>query len=279
MGQSDDFDLFSNLDLEEGLGALCLLQWDEAVELLEQALKKASDVSQAQFALNAIEYWRPRLRDIALTEEEIKQLVDDVKAFSYTDLPSNFRNKTLIFIANKSRDNSSIGPDIVVSIFDLLLDAGMLDKAEEFIGYYLMTASDSTLFIICQAQVQWLNHNNAQANLNYIKAVLSDPQSILIDRIANNEVRQLIIENGIILSPAMMWLDKLITGFEGINDMLQSDRGGEALECLKLLYLAEKCEQEEDMSNALLHRKKMKERYPVVFQKYFTILNARKKRK
>lgn len=256
MGQSDDFDLFSNLDLEEGLGALCLLQWDEAVELLEQALKKASDVSQAQFGLNAIEYWRPRLRDIALTEEEIKQLVDDVKAFSYTDLPSNFRNKTLIFIANKSRDNSSIGPDIVVPIFDLLLDAGMLDKAEEFIGYYLMTAPDSTLFIICQAQVQWLNHNNAQANLNYIKAVLSDPQSIQIDRIANNEVRQLIIENGIILSPAMMWLDKLITGFEGINDMLQSDRGGEALECLKLLYLAEKCEQEEDMSNALLHRKK-----------------------
>ncbi|MCC7147695.1 MAG: hypothetical protein IT216_00605 [Saprospiraceae bacterium] len=279
MGQSDDFDLFSNLDLEEGLGALCLLQWDEAVELLEQALKKASDVSQAQFGLNAIEYWRPRLRDIALTEEEIKQLVDDVKAFSYTDLPSNFRNETLIFIANKSRDNSSIGPDIVVSIFDLLLDAGMLDKAEEFIGYYLMTAPDSTLFIICLAQVQWLNHNNAQANLNYIKAVLSDPQSIQIDRIANNEVRQLIIENGIILSPAMMRLDKLITGFEGINDMLQSDRGGEALECLKLLYLAEKCEQEEDMSNALLHRKKMKERYPVVFQKYFTILNARKKRK
>ena len=59
--------------------------------------------------------------------------------------------------------------------------------------------------------------------------------------------------------------------------MLQSDRGGSFRVLKVTIWL--KCEQEEDMSNALLHRKKMKERYPVVFQKYFTILNARKKRK
>ncbi len=204
MDTADEYDLFSNLGLEEGLYALSDLNWVEAQTLLEEALLNSSDDDQAQNGLNAIEFWRQRLRDSVWTEGEIQVLIEDVKQYKFSDLPKEFIWKILRFIASKMSEVASYSPETIVSIFDLLYDAGLNRDAEEFIKDYLKNAPESALYLSCLAQVQWRTNNNVDANLNFIKAVIYDPPSIQPARIVNGHIRQLIGEYNISLTPAMM---------------------------------------------------------------------------
>ncbi len=276
MGPADEYDLFSNLDLEEGLYALSHLNWIEAQTLLEKALLNSSDDDQAQNGLNAIEFWRQRLRDSVWTEGEVHVLIEDVKRYKFSDLPKEFIWKILRFIASKMSEVASYLPETIVSIFDLLYDAGLNKDAEEFIKNYLKNAPESALYLSCLAQVQWRTNNNVDANLNFIKAVIYDSASIESSRIVNQHISQLVGIYGISLLPAMMWLDKTITGFDGLRDILQSERKGDAVESLRLLHFAEEFEQRNDMANAVEYRRRLKEDFEIVFQKYLEILKARR---
>lgn len=277
MEPTEEYDLFSNLDLEEGLYALSHLNWDAAQSLLEVALLTSSDDDQAQNGLNAIEFWRQRLGDNVMKEGEINELINDFKQYSFSDLPKDFIRRILRFITNKMLEIASYSPEIIVSIFDLLYDAGLNKDAEEFIKNYLKNAPESALYLSCLAQVQWHTNNNADANLNFIKAVIYDPQSIQPSRIVNDHISKLTVEYNLSLSPAMMWLEKIIRGFDGLRDILQSERKGDAVECLRLLYFAEEFEHKSDMANAVKYRKQLNERFPTVYEKYFTILKAKKR--
>lgn len=208
--------LWDNQSLEEGYRCLNTLAFSEAAGHFKDAMDSGiAEPSLVQKLIAACKYWQPRIcystSSAGNGTQKIKALLAGYVHYAFSPQMDNFKKAVLAHIAGLLLKESK--PDLhdLETTFDLFIEAGDFQKAEELVTN-LSIDPRNPLLIYMLAQAQWLNLNRAEANNNYVWALLCFPQKAIPDRIENKKLCDLVIEYGAAFAPVYGWLRNVSSG-------------------------------------------------------------------
>lgn len=262
------FQHFSNLRLEEAK-----LKFHEALRM------KLGNKEELRDALGACDYWLPEVKQSQeISEDENPSNKADLLLRKFTNYPFTsqmkyFRVALLSHIGSILSAESPMNLDSVETTFDLLMEAGKLEEAENLILKGISQYPDHPRLHYMQAQVQWLNHEISKANLTYAWLLLHYPREVEKDRIQNKELQQLIDRFGAPMAPLFGWLYKVVPYIPFTGEVETNDREHRrAIECYRLILAANQALAEKGTTSSLPYRKQLRELSPELYDAYFKSL-------
>lgn len=276
--------LWDNEALETGYHCLATLDLEEAKLKFKEALQ--SGIGEKEHIQNLIagcEYWQTHLQQESgfvthsnSTEshsEYIAGLLSNYIHFHFTPQMARFKKAILVHITGFMHAVEDMDLKNIETAFDLLLETGDFQKAEDFISEYLSYFSRRQLLLYYLPQAQWLNGNRSEANNNYAWLLLHHPDHTLINRIENKKLKEIIESVGPAMAPAYGWLRKVLS-FVSLSDEIPAcdEKHEKALQIYHLLGEANKSLQNNDMKSGIHYRKLLKILSPELYEEYFNWL-------
>jgi hypothetical protein len=271
---------WDNEALEKGYRCLDTLELSEAAIYFKEALVTAISEMDCQQLITACEYWQPRIEyssaDGGNRQEKISALLADYRHFSFSRQMDHFKKALLTHTVNLFFKQAGIDLNNLEVAFDLLIEAGDFQKAEELASFPISQHPDPQLLYML-AQAQWLDHKRTEANNNYVMLLLCYPQKTILKRIENKKLCELVVEYGAAFAPVYGWLRNVVPYFLPPEKVeIYDDDHRKALECYCLIRDANKALGKNDTNSSTLYRKKLKLLMPSLFHEYFNWLQRNK---
>jgi len=276
--------LWDNEALETGYHCLAALDLEEARLKFNEALQSGiGEKEQIQGLIAACDYWQTQLQRVSIPvthyitqenhSEYIAGLLFNYKHFHFTPQMARFKKAILIHIADFMYEVEDTDLKNIETAFDLLLETGDFQKAEDFISQYVSYFPQRQLLLYYLAQAQWHNGNRSEANNNYVWLLLHYPDHVLINRIENKRLKNIIDSVGPAMAPAYGWLRNIVS-FASLSDEIHicDEKHEKALKCYRLLQEANKSLQKNEMKLGIYYRKQLKALSPELYEEYFNWL-------
>jgi hypothetical protein len=193
--------------------------------------------------------------------------------FPFTSQMKYFRIALLSHIGSVLSSENPMDLDNVETTFDLLINAGKLNEAENLILNGMNQYPDNPRLHYMQAHVHWANHEINKANSTYIWLFLHYPGEVEKNRIQNKELLKLVDRFGAPMAAVFAWLYKIVPSI-AVSDLI-TDKNIEsqsAIECYHLIHAANQALTDHDPKSSLQHRKRLKELSPELFDAYLKSL-------
>lgn len=264
--------LWDNVALEKGYCRLAALDFKEAISQFNEALKGPGEKADIQKAIEAAKFWQEKL-----ASSEIKNLLKEFIGYPFLPQWRNFKEALLLsatdlILKEKSKDLCQ-----VKTAFDQLLLLDAFQKAEELISQALKHHPEKYELFYFLAQAQWLKGIQAEANGNYLRALLYYPDVNYLDRIENKPLKALIKIYAPEMVPAFAWIEGVLS-FITLKDKIKpvNELHEKGIKCYSLLQKAEETWRKEDIKTSIRCRGELKTIAPNLYQKYFDLLRQRK---
>lgn len=270
--------LWENVALENGYRRLATLSFKEAISQFNEALKGLGEKATIQKAIETAQFWQGRIQPSkSLSSDGIKNLLNEFIAYPFLPQLKKFKEALLIYIADLILKEESRNLEIVKTAFDQLVLLKVFQKAEDLILYALKHHSENYELLYFLAQAQWLKGIQAEADGNYLRALLYYPEVNYFDRIENKRLKLLSENYTPELIPALAWIEGIL-GFislrEYIKPLNELHEKGIKLYCL--LQKAEEASKNNDIKSGAHYRGKIQKLNGELYQKYFDLLQQRK---
>lgn len=270
--------LWDNESLETGSNCLAALELEEAIGHFNKALQAGiGDRDSIQKLIEACEYWQVRIQysspNAGATNshsEQINALLSAYVHYFFTPQMGRFKKALLTHVVDLMCNEASMDLVDMEIAFDLLVEMGDLQKAEDMVSYSIIQHPEKRLLLYLLAQVQWLSGNRSEANNNYVTLLLYHPGEIKADRIENKKLIELIQTYGAPMAPAYGWLRNVVSLVSLPDDIeIYDDQHRKAIECYRLLREANKALEKNERNLSTQYRKQLKALVPDLFAEYF----------
>lgn len=272
---------WDNEALEKGYRCLDTLELSEAAIYFKEALVIAISEMDCQQLITACEYWQPRIEyssaDGGNRQEKISALLADYRHFSFSRQMDHLKNALLTHIVNLLLKEADMDLNDTETAFDLLMEAGDFQKAEELASYSVLQHPGNPQLSYLLAQAQWLNGNRIEANNNYVELLLRHPQETVLKRIENKKLCELILQYGPAFTPVYGWLRNVVSYVPlPAKIEIYDEEHRKALECYRLVKEANKALEKKDKNLSITYRRELQLLMPGVFKEYFNWLQQNK---
>lgn len=264
--------LWDNVALEKGYRRLAALDFKEAISQFNEALKGPGEKADIQKAIEAAKFWQEKL-----ASSEIRNLLKEFMGYPFLPQWRNFKEALLLSVTHFILKEKSKDLCLVKTAFDQLLLLDAFQKAEELILQALKHHPEKYELFYLLAQAQWLKGIQAEANGNYLRALLYYPDVNYLDRIENKPLKALIKIHAPEMVPAFAWV-KGVLSFITLKDKIKplNELHEKGIKCYSLLQKAEETWRKEDIKTSIRCRGELKTIAPNLYQKYFDLLQQRK---
>lgn len=235
-------------------------------------------------ALNACKYWQPLVNQSKTDPENLPpdKLYKEFRCFDFENIPGlhQLAESLLRHIADRMsseghfyiNENDKTGK----TVSDLLMELGQFNKAELTVLQKSKDQPNEFQLHYILAHIQWIIHLKGEAKKNYARALLGDPCRIPPHRILPEQLRSLIHEVGAEMAPAFGWVRGVLPLVSPPkNPEFCSKSHRKAYYCYRLLWLADKAVQNDNIENRISYRKKLKADAPNLYDEYFALLSGR----
>jgi hypothetical protein len=270
-----------NLALENGCRHLSELQFGPAIEYLTKAIGlESADQEQIQQLTDVCRFWQRRIPGPEPQNPQAPSIEDFLQDFcSYPFRPAltGLKKNLLIHIIGKMHNQSDLNADLVVTAFDQCLAIQECKLAEDLVYDYNRHHPDNRISNYLLAQAQWLQGNYLDAGNNYALGLLKYPDAMPVERIENKNLKELILMFGVEMSPAYAWIRNILPLLDQIDDINAMESAHQkALDCYRLLIMAEEAKNRNDMKGCVNYRKQLKLLNPLLYEEYYYMLKKRK---
>jgi tetratricopeptide (TPR) repeat protein len=271
--------LWENVALENGYRRLAILNFEEAISQFNEALKGPGEKTTIQKTIETAQFWQGRIKPStkSLSSDGIKNLLKEFTAYPFLPQLSRFKEVLLIYITDLIYKEGCKDLHLVKTTFDQLILLKVFQKAEDLILYALEHHPKKHELLYFLAQVQWLKGIQAEANGNYLRALLYYPDVNYFDRIENKQLKALTEIHTPGMVPSFAWVEGILS-FITLKDEIKpfNELHEKGIKCYSLLQKAEETFKKDDIKSSVQCRGELKSIAPDLYQKYFDLLQQRK---
>jgi tetratricopeptide (TPR) repeat protein len=276
---------WDNEALETGYRRLADLKLEEAESHFNKALEAGiGELDSVKKLIEACGYWLARIRylpesgDTISSSEQIDALLTAFVHYPFTPQMNAFKKALLTYIVSLLHDEVAMDLKSMEAAFDLLLESGDLQNAENLVLQSINQHPENSLLLYLLAQVQWLSGNRSEASRNYTWLLLHHPDKVEFNRIENNKLKALIYSHGAAMAPAYGWLQNVVPLISPSDEIdIYNDEHRKAIECYRLLIEANKALLNNQRDLYVRSRKQLKTLSPEFFAAYFKWLQSNSK--
>src|SRR5690625_1012873 len=268
--------LWDNTALEDGLRMLTNLRFEEAAKLLGEAKNIALNHEIASKAIAACHFWEPKIKPISQKEidkDNLRKLLADYLQYAFIPQLESFKKRLLLHIVQLWEKQPRISEIEITTIFDLLLQNALYKDAKSFISINMKTQSNNHRLLYMLGQAEWRNEEKANANKNYLHALLYCPDKKSMERIENDRLKKLAQSHHPAMAPSYAWIEGLLP-FVTLDDELSilDKEHQKAIDSYRYLKQSDKALQNKE--DVISHRKRLKATAPGLFDAYMNLLHS-----
>lgn len=270
--------------LTEGYRSLATFRFDEAKRFFNEVLetKPESEVCEAASrGLKLCSDWQPlvlRNKNSELSlSVDISRLYNLFRNYDFANIAGEQQFQESLFLAitelmlEKGRFYTGENNE---TIADLLCGLGRHRKAEEIVMKRMEMQPEDHLLFYYLAQIQWQFRKRGEAKKNYALGLLHKPCGLPLKRVEYQKLKNLIRIEGPEMAPAFGWLRGILPMVHLHDVNICSAAHRQAVDCYRLLLLADRAVRNHNMNACFEYRKKLKAEAPALFDEYFALLQG-----
>ncbi|TVQ06508.1 MAG: hypothetical protein EA359_01030 [Balneolaceae bacterium] len=267
--------------LAEGYEKLSVLRFEEAETVFQQIKKSFADPDKdVENAILFTRHWKDvfSLLDDIPDSEKIFYLFDRINRFEFSQEWGNqkLRSSLINYLIGLMKEHGRFYIDHETALSDLYLQIGKQQLAERSLTAHLNSDPSDTPARFRLAQLQWKQKLKGAALQNYTLGLLLNPDTAPINYLECDKTRELIQKHGPAMTPAYGWIAGILP-LKNIpyEQSAVSESHSSALECYRLIRVAEKASKKQDMEATVNHRKALKTGWPELYDEYYALISKR----
>jgi tetratricopeptide (TPR) repeat protein len=265
--------------MSEGYGELAAFKFVKAAKHFREAVQANGSESEAEEALRVCQYWQPLIPQGREPPENhsIDDIYKKLRAYDFgnTSGLQQFRRALLVYITGRLMASDRFYINEGEAISDLLMEAGRDKRAEKIVEEQIEKRPHDHQIRYCQAQIQLQNGYTGEAKKNFARALLQNPCNVAFNRIEYGDLNTLIEDVGAEMTPAFGWVRDILP-FVTLPEKIEicSKKHQKAVDCYRLLRLADKAAVKGNSDARLKYRKALHNRNPELYKEYFNLFSG-----
>jgi hypothetical protein len=235
-------------------GAQSLLEEKKKWQFIFEEMRKKDELESVRFLLDEVNKerfereWGPMLLKTALQKEIIRRA-----------------EKCMLFFVTET-----------LTLADLYAAQHNYQAAEKILTEFVEANKSNAAQIARLADMQFEQSKFTEANHNYTLALLTDPEKVLLEKIRNRKIADVIRHHGAEMAAAWLWLygEKVPLGLSTQFIYSTDPKQKKAATACYLIMMAEKARLENNADQRVAFRKQLHDAEPLLYQAYFNYCNT-----
>ncbi len=259
---------------EQGYRALYDLDFSTAEKSFEDALFGGFiHNNEYTLVIETCHYWNEQ-QSILIKRGQTQlanllNFIDAFKNFTFHTSMKMLRLRLLEYIAELLPEAAPSDIDVTIEIFDLLIADGKYHYAKNLIECMAQQWPDNLLIKFAYAEAHWYLGEYHASNLIYLNLLLHQPYNIIISRISNPSLHQLILQYGATQATVYGYIFGIFKMSKLPDSILyQDDQHQCAIECIHHILESENAIKAGDTYKSVSHRKQLYQLSPEITKVY-----------
>ena len=259
---------------EQGYRALYDLDFTAAEESFEDAhFRGFIHDKEYTLVIGTCHYWNEQqsilIKNGQTQLANVLNFLDAFKNFTFHTSMKKLRLRLLEYIAELLPKAAPSDMDVTIEIFDLLIADGKYHNAKSLIESMDKQLPENLLIKFAYAEAHWHLGEYHASNLIYLNLLLHQPHNIIITRISNPSLLQLIQQYGATMAPVYGFIFGIFKMARLPDSILyQDDQHRCAIECINYIIESENALKAGDIDKSVSYRKQLYRLSPEVTKVY-----------